>query len=200
MILSLDQASSQSPDIVEGQFTLSAKRRREAYDVVDMSDDEVFQTDLYDWYLSQGRAERLLEIQSPYIVTYLQRKSSENIAHADLLWKYYSQAHQHNEAAGVQLALAKSGFPLRLNRRIEYLSRAKANANTYTSGVSRPARQALLRDVSDLLDVGNIQDDLLQRLKADARMAPERKPAVVEALDGPILNLSQVDSPSSQKK
>lgn len=193
MILSLDHASTQSPDIVDGQFTLAAKRRREAYDVVDMSEDEVFQTDLYDWYLTQGRADRLLEIQSPYIVTYLQRKSSDNITHADLLWRYYSQADRHNEAAGVQLALAKSGFVLPLNRRIEYLSRAKANANTYTPGVSRSARQVVLREVSDLLDVGNIQDDLLQRLKVDERMASERKPAVVEALDGPILSLTQVN-------
>lgn len=183
---------------MDGQFTLSARRRREAYDVVDMSEDEVFQTDLYDWYLTQGRAERLLEIQSPYIVTYLQRKSSENIAHADLLWKYYSQGDRHNEAASVQLALAKSGFALPLNRRIEYLSRSKANANTYTPGVSRSARQVLLREVSDLLDVGNIQDDLLQRLKADERMAPERKPYVIEALDGPILSLTQVNNPLSE--
>lgn len=198
MILSLDQASNQSPDIVDGQFTLSAKRRREAYEVVDTAEDEVFQTDLYDWYLTQGRADRLLEIQSPYMVTYLQRKSSDNITHADLLWRYYSQADKHNEAAGVQLALAKSNFALSLDQRIEYLSRAKANANTYTPGVSRSARQVLLREISDLLDIGNIQDDLLQRLKADERMTPERRPDVIQALDGPILSLTQVNNLRSQ--
>lgn len=197
VILSLDQASNQSPDIVDGQVTLSAKRRREAYEVVDTAEDEVFQTDLYDWYLAQGRADRLLEIQSPYMVTYLQRKSSDNITHADLLWRYYSQANKHNEAASVQLALAKSNFALSLDQRIEYLSRAKANANTYTPGVSRSARQVLLREISDLLEIGNIQDDLLQRLKADERMTPERKPDVIQALDGPILSLTQVNNPRS---
>ena len=160
--------------------------------MVDSSEDEVFQTDLYDWYLAEGRTERLLEIQSPYVVTYLQRKSAEDITHADLLWQYYCQAEKYSDAAAVQLALAKSPFDLPLNRRIEYSSRAKANANTYTAGVSRPARQVLLREVSDLLDVANIQDDLLQRLGADERIAPERRPDVIGDLDGPILSLSEV--------
>lgn len=192
VILSLDEASNQAPDIMQGQLTLSAKRRREAYEVVDTSQDEVFQTDLYDWYLAQGRADRLLEIQSPYVVTYLQRKSLDDIAHADLLWKYYSQTDRYSEAATVQLILAKSAFDLPLDRRIEYLSRAKANANSYTAGVPRQARQRLLREVSDLLDVANIQDDLLQRLKADERIAAEVRPKVLGKLDGPILSLSEV--------
>lgn len=192
VIRALDYASSQTPDIVDGRLTVSAKRQREAYEVVDTSEDEVFQTDLYDWYLAEGRAERLLEIKSRYVVTYLQRKSSDDIAHADLLWKYYCQADRYSDAAAVQLALAKSPFELPLDRRIEYLSRAKANANTYTAGVSRPTRQVLLREVSDLLDVANIQDDLLQRLKADERIAPERRPEVLNDLDGLILNLTEV--------
>lgn len=176
--------------------SLSAKRRMEAYDVVDSSMDEVFQTDLYDWYLAQGRTERLLEIQSPFIVTYLQRKSTEDIDHANLLWKYYSQAERFNDAAGVQLALAKSEFLLPLDRRIEYLSLAKANASTYAPGIARPARQVLLREISDLLDIANIQDDVLQRLRGDERIAPPRRPDVLQNLNGPILNLTDVSIPA----
>lgn len=194
VIKALDQASVQTPDIVDGRLTVSATRRREAYQVVDSSEDEVFQTDLYDWYLAEGRTERLLEIQSPYVVNYLLRKSSDDITHADLLWKYYCKADKYSDAAAVQLSLAKSSFDLPLNRRIEYLSRAKANANTYSAGVSRPARQALLREVSDLLDVANIQDDLLQRLKADGRITSEKRPDVIRELDGTILTLSEVST------
>ena len=173
--------------MVDGQFTLAAKRRTEAYEVIDTSEDEAFQTDLYDWYLSQGRTDRLLEIQSPYVVSYLQRRSLDDIKHADLLWKYHSQNGHSHEAAEVQLELARSAFPLSLDRRIEYLGRSKANASSPSPGVARHTRYKLLREVSDLLDVANIQSDLLQRLRVDERVSTERRPAVVAALDGSIL-------------
>lgn len=192
VIFSVDQASSQAPEMIDGQYTVSAKRKSEAYNVIQNSNDEVFQTDLYDWYLAKGWTERLLEVVSPYIVVYLQRKSTEDIAHADLLWNYYARNNRFYDAAAVQLALAKSEFPLGLDKRIEYLSRAKANASTYTTGIARQPRQLLLHEISDLLDVGNIQDDLLQRLKEDARITSERRPEVLKELNGQILSLTEV--------
>ncbi len=196
IISSVDQNSSQAPETIDGQYTLTAKRRNEAYAVIDESDDEVFQTDLYDWYLAQGWSDRLLQVQSPYLTTYLQRKSANDVAHADLLWRYYAQSDRFHDAASVQLQLAKSGFDLSLEKRIEYLGRAKANASVFTSGVGRQPRQVLLHEVSDLLDVANIQDDLLQRLKADTRITPERRPDVLKGLNGQILSLTEVsDNP-----
>lgn len=194
MILSLDQASGQDLSVANSEYSLSAKRRTEAYEVVATSMDEVFQTDLYDWYLEQGRTESLLEIQSPFVERYLERKSLDDIVHANLLWKYYAQAERYNDAAAIQLALAKSAFDLSLDKRIEFLSLAKANANTSLSGIARPARQVLLREISDLLDIANIQDDLLQRLKGDERITPTRKSDVLKGLDGSILSLSDVGS------
>ena len=190
----LDEASTQGPSMIDGQYTSAAKRRAEAYDVINSSKDEAFQTDLYDWYLSQERVDRLLDIQSPYIVTYLERKSSDNIGHADLLWKYHSQRGQNHEAAVVQLNLARSAFKLSLDRRIEYLGRAKANASAASPGVARHARYQLLREVSDLLDVANIQSDLLQRLKGDERISAERRPAVINDLDGALVHFDLVRS------
>ena len=180
--------------MIDGQYTLAAKRKAEAYHVINTSNDEAFQTDLYDWYLSKERTDRLLDIQSPYIVTYLERKSSDNIKHADLLWKYHSQRGQHHEAAVVQLMLAKSDFKLSLDRRIEYLGRAKANASTTSPGITRHARYQLLREVSDLLDVANIQSDLLQRLKGDERIPGDRRPAVINDLDGALVPFDVVRS------
>ena len=194
VIVSLDQVSSQKPEMVDGQYTLTAKRRAEAQDVIDTSEDEVFQTNLYDWYLSHGQAERLLEIQSPYVPTYLQRKSNEDIAHADLLWKYYCQADRFHDAAEVQYKLARSDFPLKLDRRIEYLSRAKANASTFSAGIGRQKRQVLLREISDLLDIANIQDDVLQRLKGDERITPDKKAEIPDQVDGKVLGISDVSN------
>lgn len=198
MISSLDEAPNQALDLADAHRSLLARRKTEAYSVVDTSMDEVFQTDLYDWYLAQGLTERLLGIQSPYLVTYLRRKASDDIGSANLLWRYFSQAEQNKDAAEVQLALAKSEFVLTLDRRIEYLSLAKANANTYAPGSARPARQVLLREISDLLDVANIQDDIIQRLRIDDRLTPERQVEVVSELNGQIQSLSHVRTLSSQ--
>ena len=197
VIQCLDESSSQAPDMVDGQYTVLAKRRSEAMDVIDSSEDQVFQTDLYDWYLQEGRTDRLMSIESPFLVTYLKRKSLENVSHADLLWKYYSQAERHYDAAEVQLDLANSDFQLSLDQRIEYLSRAKANASTQKLGVGRQTRNSLLRKISDLLEVANLQGDLLQRLKGDDRIAPDAKHVVIQELDGPIQALTLVRLSSS---
>lgn len=197
VITALDQSSNQPPDMISGQY---ATRRDEAYNVINTSDDEAFQTNLYDWYLSQNQSDRLLQVQSPYVATYLERKSSDNVQHADLLWEYYSNENRYHDAAVVQLALAKSAFPLPLDKRIEYLSRAKANASAYAPGVGRQPRQLLLHEVSDLLDVANIQDDLLQRLKTDPRGTPERKLEIANELDGPILSLTEVSHSTPYKR
>ncbi|MCJ1419694.1 hypothetical protein MMC32_006050 [Xylographa parallela] len=192
VIASLDAASQQHPGMVNGLEAEVSKRRAEAYTVIDTSDDQVFQIDLYDWYLSQGLADRLLDIQSPYLITYLERKATENITHADLLWRYYSQWNRPHDAAVIQLNLAKSTFALTLNQRIEYLSQAKTNASTYTAGIGGQSRQSLLREVSDLLDVANIQDDVLQKLKGDIRVSPDRKLDVLGQVNGQILGLTEL--------
>ena len=173
------------------------KRKAEAYDEVNRSDDEAFQKYLYDWYLSQGWSDRLLDIDSPYVISYLQRMSKDERKHTDLLWRYYANYHSFFEAAKVQLQLAKSGFDINLQTRIEYLSRAKANASTRTNGLqefggSRQSRQEVVREINDLLDLANIQQDILQRLIDDPRISDARKPLIVKELDGSIQPLDEV--------
>jgi nuclear pore complex protein Nup155 len=196
-LVAVDRDTAQAPEMVDGQYTRSARLRSEAYDVVNTSEDEVFQNSLYDWYIQNDWSERLLEVESPYIIAYLKRKSTENPGFADLLWKYYAQRKQYYDAAAVQLELAKTDihndvFSIPLEKRIEYLSRAKANASTHTPGIGRTPRQALLFEISELLEVASIQDDILQRLKGDPRLAPEKRAQVLKELNGPIIGLTEV--------
>ena len=199
VIQAVDKASANSAPPPDGSLSIIMRRRNEAYAEINNSNDEVFQTYLYDWYLSQGWAERLLEITSEYVVSYLVRKSQEDVAHADLLWRYYAHYHNYLDAADVQHQLAKSGFQLSLERRIEYLSRAKANASTRVPGFSeiggvrsRQSRQELLRNITDLLDIANIQDDILQKMKSDPRLVGDRRTEVLARLDGEILSIDEV--------
>ncbi|KAK2759529.1 hypothetical protein FQN54_003008 [Arachnomyces sp. PD_36] len=190
VILAVDQLAARDPGMVDGQYTVTARRKNEAYDVISSSEDEVFLTSLYDWYLEQGWSDRLLEAKSPFVITYLERKSTDDIAHADLFWRYYSQANRFFEAAQVQLKLAQSAFSLSLGRRIEYLGQARANASTFTQDFGRQSRQRLLQEISSLMDVANIQDDLLQRLKEDPRITPEQKTEVLKEVDNAIMDLT----------
>jgi nuclear pore complex protein Nup155 len=194
ILQAVDNIADQQPETIDGRVTNIAKKRHEAYMVVNDSDDEVFHYDLYDWYLSQGWVDRLLAIRSPFVVKYLQRLSSSNADHIDLLWRFYASTERYYEAAAVQVQLAKSEFQLTLKQRIEYLSRAKANASTQTAGIGRQARQVLLHEVAELLEVANIQDEILQRLKGDSRIVQERKPKIVGELDGTVMGLSEVST------
>ena len=193
-IVNVDAAARQQPEMIDGTYTLPAKRKSEAYEVIDRSDDEVFQYDLYDWYLSQGWEDRLLAVRSSLVTTYLQDKAAHSAYHADLLWKYYAQAERYFDAAGVQLHLAKSDFKISLEKRIEYLSKAKANSSTSTPGVNRQARQGLIHEINDLLDIANIQDDILHRLSADSRLHPDKKEEVTQRLNGVVISLTEVRS------
>lgn len=188
----MDSLAVNDPGVIDGHFTPIAKRKNEAYQVISDSTDEVFLTSLYDWYLEQGWSDRLLQTTSPFVVTYLQRKSVDDVSHADLLWRYYAQSQRFYEAATVQLQLAQSAFSLPLARRIEYLGRARANASVFTAGVGRQARQRLLQEITNLIDVANIQDDILERIKVDPRIEEDRKPNVLKEVDGPIMDITIV--------
>ncbi|KAK7523652.1 non-repetitive nucleoporin [Phyllosticta citriasiana] len=197
VIQAVDAASLAEPQLVDGQFSATETRKQEAYDEINGSTDEVFQIHLYDWYLEQGWSDRLLDIETDYVVSYLRRKSEEEARHADLLWKYYAHHHRFFEAAEVQLQLAKSGFDLTLEQRIRYLSQAKTNASARLTSVSdvhltRQSRQELLREASDLLDLANIQGDILERMRSDARLGPDRRPIILRELNGQVLPLDDL--------
>jgi nuclear pore complex protein Nup155 len=198
ILQTVDQVSSREPEMIDGRYTITARKRNEAYAIINESEDETFHYDLYDWYLEQGWTDRLLAVQSPYVTTYLQRKATKELSASDLLWRFYANNERFYEAATVQLELSKGAFDLSLESRIEYLSRAKANASTHTAGVSRQARQVLLHEVSELLEVANIQDEILQRLKGDDRIDADRKPEVLKELNSEIIDLSTVSFPKNQ--
>ncbi|KAI5293937.1 hypothetical protein KEM52_004977 [Ascosphaera acerosa] len=190
VIATVDELSSNDPGVVDGMWTVVARRKAEAYQLISSCQDEVFLTSLYDWYLQNDMSDRLLEVKTPFVVTYLRRKASEDSLHADLLWKYHIQLQQFHEAAAVQLELARGALKLDLGKRIEYLGQASANASVYSSGSTRAARQRLVQEISALLDVANVQYDLLQRLSNDPRVNPDKRDEVIEAVNGEIMDLS----------
>lgn len=198
VIRHLDDATGNAPEVVDGRYTVAMKRRSEAYDVINSSDDIVFLTDLYDWYVGVrtfqdvpplGQPDRVLEINNPYVVEYLRKRSQDHRLHNDLLWRYFAHHNDYLQAAGVQLDLARSSFEeLTLSDRIEYLSRARTNASTRQTIItdSRQSKQRLLREISDLIDIAEVQQELLERISAESRVDSTRKAELVQDLNGQI--------------
>ncbi|KAL2061523.1 hypothetical protein VTL71DRAFT_6900 [Oculimacula yallundae] len=188
----VDNDTNSQPDMIDGRLTLAATKRNEAHNVVNESDDELFQFDLYDWYLAQGWENMLLAVDSPFVVQYLDKSSHMDPQRADLLWRFHVHHENFYDAAKVQFSLAQSHFEIPLAKRIEYLSRAKANASAHTIGIGRAARTVTLYEVTELLDVANIQQELLYYVKAETRGDAATKAKLAEELDGPILDITQL--------
>ncbi|CAK7225763.1 hypothetical protein SCUCBS95973_005973 [Sporothrix curviconia] len=188
----LDRDSAAEPELVDGRLTLAATKRIEAYSVVNDAVDEVFHFDLYEWYIQENLTDRLLAIDSPHVVTFLQRLATADAQHADLLCRFYTHRSRFFDAAQVQFNLAGAAFAIGIKDRITLLSRAKANASVASPGVSGQRQQQLNHEVTELLDIAHIQDDLLERLLADGRIPEERKVEIRADLDGPVLGLSEL--------
>ncbi|CAK7205717.1 hypothetical protein SEUCBS139899_008496 [Sporothrix eucalyptigena] len=188
----LDLDSAAEPELVDGRLTLAATKRIEAYNVVNDAADEVFHFDLYEWYIQENLTDRLLAIDSPHVVTFLQRLASTDVQHADLLCRFYTHRSRFFDAAQVQFNLAGSAFAIGIKDRITLLSRAKANASVASPGISGQRQQQLNHEVTELLDIAHIQDDLLERLLADGRIPEERKVEIRADLDGAVLGLSEL--------
>lgn len=193
----IDSTMRNTPPFIDGRPSLSAVRRDEAYSIVARSTDQVFLTNLYDWYLAKGWDDKLLSTDtgSGFMVTYLQRKATQDTRHADLLWQYYGNNNQFHEAAKVQLSLAQSHHNLNLDQRLEYLSRARANASAFTTAnntMNRKTKQKLLTEINSLIEVANVQGETLQRLMDDPRLSGETRDAVLQDLNGPIHSISDL--------
>ncbi|KJR81980.1 nuclear pore complex protein Nup155 [Sporothrix schenckii 1099-18] len=188
----LDTDSSAEPEQIDGRPTLAFTKRTEAYNVVNDAADEVFHFDLYEWYIEENLTDRLLAIDSPHVVTFLQRLAATDVQHADLLCRFYTHRSRFFDAAQVQFNLAGSAFAIGIKDRITLLSRAKANASVSSAGVSGQRQQQLNHEVTELLDIAHIQDDLLERLLADGRIPDERKVEIAADLDGAVLGLSEL--------
>ena len=194
IMLKLDNDAAKEPEQIDGKLTTMGAKRRDAYDVVNKSEDEAFHYNLYDWYIEQSWADRILNIDSPHVITYLRRLAMVHIQHADLLCKFYTHRGRFFDAAEVQTELAKSEFKIGIKERIGLLSKAKVNASVPTPGTSRQQHQLLTHTITDLLDVAHIQDDLLQRLRQDQRLNDQRKEDIERILDGQIQELTDVSA------
>jgi nuclear pore complex protein Nup155 len=166
--------------------------RDSTYETCFASGDKEFHYQFYQWFIDQGVKERLLEIQTPFILPFLEEKSSKDLVMSDLLWLNYAKKSKYFEAANILYGLALSQFKLNLNQRIEYLSRANGFCNCVCPPNLRQKMIQLSAVVQELFDVANVQLDLLSAIEKDKRISKENKETATAALYYKIVSISEL--------
>jgi len=111
---------------------------------------------------------------------------------ANLLWQFYAKHANYHDAARVLNELANSNFPIHLEERIEYLSRAKNLCSVRVDPGMRNALNEQATQIQDAIDVATIQDDIIRVIKEDPRMVDFKRAEFLKELDGKILPLTTV--------
>lgn len=128
------------------------------------SSDELLHIVLYQWMLQRGFSKKLLNVKSPYVETYLKKITSDQSGYSiDLLWTYYERNSDHTAAAKILANLADMDVvDMKLSQRIEYLSRAKMNCKSTSTGSDIGQ---MLHTLEEKLEVAQIQLLVLNTLK-----------------------------------
>nr|KAG5703924.1 hypothetical protein BaRGS_008183 [Batillaria attramentaria] len=152
------QMARVTQDSMERKQQLQEALRRE--DVLNMalkSTDMLFHSALYDWLFATNRSDKLLEIGTPFVERYLQRRANQpgdKAAALDMLWKFYEKNNNFTAAARILAQLSeRHGMDLPLTRRLEYLSRAIMCAKSATSVGGAAASGEFLHELEEKMEL-----------------------------------------------
>jgi len=138
-----------------------ARKRSTLLQMAIISDDQLFHEVLYQWFtsphpvdLSGILLEACIQLESAFLEPFLQKNNP------GLLPNYYIRKGEFEKAAKICQEMAIQTEGLTLEQRIDYLSKAKAAAQ------SAAGRGDLLATVKDHLDIAQVQSKAVQELAA----------------------------------
>ncbi|KAG1862206.1 nucleoporin [Suillus subluteus] len=139
--------------------------RSHAYDLAFSSEDEMFHSTLYDWLINRGLADELLAMRPPFLEAHLKREPI-TVPKYQLLWQFYVKDGQPLRAAEILAVLAESDTDLLLDKRLEYLTLAVANAKSHpvTIGGRHETAISFLTNLEEKLDVAQVQFEVYNAL------------------------------------
>lgn len=149
----------------------------EVFDSCTKSVDELFHTKLYEWLCEKNLSAKLLEVQSPYVESFLKAKAEADNAnfsanYLDLIWRFYERRGNFFNAAQILDRLAsRPSSDYGLDERLEYLSRAKG----CVEAMAAPGEYS--HELEEKMEVVRIQIQVYKKLKE----LPDT-PAVQEAI------------------
>jgi len=163
------------------------------------SDDELFHVTLYDWMMSKDLSERLLEISSPFLESFITTTANEkhpnDMPELNLLWKYYQKRKQFISASKVLIGLAeKEGASITIQERVAYISRSIMCAKNSLTMAGSHLENEFLHELEDKLEVARIQSQIHQSLTTTnvPRKLIQEKADALKMLDSKLIDISQL--------
>ncbi|KAI5740100.1 hypothetical protein M8J76_000495 [Diaphorina citri] len=125
------------------------------------SPDILLHASVYDWMISNGLTDDLIESSKPSLEKYLvrcQSLSQFSLDHNGLLWKYHERHGNHAAAADILMKMAKTpGNNVELQERAEFLAKALMCMRSQEAGVMGH----YMHELQDLLQVAGVQKAIL---------------------------------------
>ncbi|CCK68672.1 Nup170p KNAG_0B02300 [Huiozyma naganishii CBS 8797] len=194
-LVKVDELTASNPSSIKGPLLMSKDAvalKNESYDKVLHYDDKLFHYCMYDWLVSQGSEDRLLQLDTNYILPYLEEKSKGSLKITNLMWIYHSRKGNFLKAAEILYNLAISDFEIKLNERIECLSRANSFCNSDCPPSQKQGMVQLTGTIQELFEITSVQDDTLSLVSTDTRIATDIKVELMKNLDSNILPVSDL--------
>ncbi|KAK4050871.1 hypothetical protein OIV83_003293 [Microbotryomycetes sp. JL201] len=180
-----EAANSTAPDAP------SCNLRTNAYNKALSVRDELFHSQLYDWYLSRGMTDQLLEARTPYIESYLSREPT-TLEKSDLLWQYFVRMSRYGNAAVVLAHLAETlAFPLSVFKRVEYLSLAVGNAKSQLPSSHAGDSVQFLIDLEEKLEVAQVQVEIYRAIQ-DSDMDQDERSRWLDRVEDRLYTITEL--------
>lgn len=186
---------SAAPVFVDQQghlVTYYSQLRDKCYKICLNYKDKMFHFEFYKWFVANGVGEKLLYVETPYILEFLKLKAANDLEMSKLLWLYYSKKGDYYEAANHLYALSMSSFNISLEDRIQFLSIANSFIQVIESQFLKKDVMNLASRISDLISVSGLQDELLSTILQDSRVNDVAKKIAKEELGGEILVINDL--------
>lgn len=190
-----EKVSPFAPAIVDstGQWVTHYTQMRDSCNSICLKyKDKMFHYEFYQWFIKNGIGEKLLYIDTPYILDFLKSNANKNLELSQLLWVYYSKRGNFFEAAKVLYDLSLSKFDIKLVNRFKYLSIANNFINGIESQYVKNEVVELGTKIEDLIAVSNLQDELINTTQNDKRLSDLAKRTVEKQLSNTILTMNDI--------
>jgi nuclear pore complex protein Nup155 len=188
----LNNEASVVVDNEGNMVTYYSKLRDECYTICLNYKDKMFHYEFYKWFVANGVGEKLLYIETPYILEFLREKATIDLEMSKLLWIYYSKKGSYYEAANQLYELSLSKFDIKLVDRIQFLSIANSFIQVVETQLLKQDIMDLASRIQDLISVSNLQDELLSTISQDSRMGSLAKTTAEQKLNFEILTINEL--------